>query len=66
MEQSDDVSQKRADYIVAMIERFTHDNPGIAELLALDDDATRHYANATIAYHDPVIRTSSSHSMTAG
>ena len=61
-----DRPQARADYITSMLESFEHENPGIAELLALHDDATRHYTSATNAYQDPVMRISSSHSTLMG
>ena len=58
-----DETQERADYIAAMLESFEQENPGIAEVLALHDDAMRHYVDATNAYHDTVVRTSSSYSI---
>lgn len=61
-----DRSQMRADYIASMLENFEHQNPGIAELLAMHDDAMRHYTNANNAYNNPVSRTSSSHSIIRG
>ena len=61
-----DEAQERADYIAAMLESFEHENPGIAEVLALHDDAMRHYIDATNAYRDTVVRSSSSHSIITG
>lgn len=34
-------------YLTAMLESFENDNPGVAELLALHQDAMRYHARAT-------------------
>ena len=57
-----DLAQSTADYISSMLESFEHENPGIAELLFLHDQAMRYYTEAASAYQDPVVRISSSHS----
>lgn len=42
-----DQSQDMDAYITAMLESFENDNPGVAELLALHQDAMRYHAQAT-------------------
>lgn len=60
-------TQEQDDYIVAMLESFEHENPGVAEMLALHDRAMQQYVKVIDAYHQPVVRTSSSHTlMTSG
>ena len=52
--------QERTEYIEAMLTAFEHDEPGIAEALALYDDAARHYAEAVDTTRYEVWTTSSS------
>lgn len=59
-------AEARGDYITAMLESFEHENPGIAEMLALHDLAMQHYVKVINAYHQPVVRTSSSHTFMTG
>lgn len=56
-------TQEQDDYIAAMLESFEHENPGIAEMLALHDLAMRQYVKVIDAYLQPVVRTSSSHTL---
>ena len=59
-------AEERSDYITAMLESFEHENPGTAEMLALHDLAMQHYVKVIHAYHQPVVRTSSSHTIMTG
>ena len=59
-------AEERDNYITAMLESFEHKNPGVAEMLALHDRAMQHYVKVINAYYQPVVRTSSSHTIMTG
>ena len=61
-----ETAEEREGYLTAMLENFEHENPGVAEMLALHDRAMQHYVKVINAYYQPVVRTSSSHTIMTG
>ena len=56
--------EERKGCLTVMLENFEHENPSVVEMLALHDRAMQHYVKVIHAYHQPVVRTSSSRTIT--